>query len=146
MSRTPRKFLPPLRGPVDIIGDHGCGSHAKPTNDRRDRPTICYRCNRPILNCEHRVWWSVKPLTFDEQVAKQKAEDEAAERGKTFAERMHAKREQRLREQKPPTRTWYLECKNLAVKAWTKSEARAIFKRILKGPIPKGAIITELTQ
>lgn len=93
MSRTPRKKLPPLRGPFDVVGDHGC-SHSTPTNDKRDRPTICYRCNKPILNCEHRIWWSVKPLTFDEQVAKQKAEDEDADRRKSFAERMHAKREQ----------------------------------------------------
>jgi hypothetical protein len=69
-----------------------CPDHGEPTNEPGDQPTYCLDCDRAIRATGNACWRHEKPKTQAEVEAEQKADDEEAERKKTFAERMHAAR------------------------------------------------------
>lgn len=149
MAKRPRKKPIPKKEPCEYLEGHhpkNCLPHGEP-RDPRGKPVLCLRCNRAITGGDHKCFRHVKPKPFVKIVAEQKAADEAAEKAKTFAQRRYEAREKRVKEAKPPTREWKLDHPKIkeTVKANTKSEARARFKGLLRGPIPKGSVISEVT-
>jgi hypothetical protein len=85
---------------IALVSGHNpkqCPEHGEPTDVKTDHPTYCLDCDRAVRATGHPCWRHVKPIPQSQVEAKQKAEDEEAEKRKTFAERMHSDRKQRAK-------------------------------------------------
>jgi hypothetical protein len=121
LKRKPKPYV----AFVDIVGNHTC-EHGVPTNVRGEKPAFCIQCTRAVRAVGHGIFRSVKPEPFDWVMARQKQEDDEAERRKTFAQRMHGKRKKAILAALTPEEMADLKQRELAIKA---SRRAAKFRR-----------------